>query len=148
MTDRDICARLAVRWFGWEWWRDKRRGLCALLPPDEERCNYPIEPKYIADNYEQCDGVPPVEQRFTDWHRCWSMNGLPKYDEDGNAMLSLLEKLREKERILKVLNGHTYHGNRNYLAILTWRGSSGRRAFADTLPQAVAAAADKIPERK
>lgn len=98
MTDRDLCARLACRWFGWEWWRDKRRGLCAIMPPEANRMGvaYPME-----EHQERCESEPHPEQRFRDWWRCWCDKPLPKYDEDGNAMLSLLDAVKAE--------GYEYH---------------------------------------
>lgn len=144
MTDRDLCARLACRWFGWEWWRDKRRGLCAIIPPEANRMGvaYPME-----EHQERCESEPHPEQRFRDWWRCWCDKPLLKYDEDGNAMLTLLARLTERGYFVDI----AFTGSRWECCIYPAGDypNSEKECWithGDTLPQAVAAAAYKIPD--
>lgn len=147
-TDRERDARLACRWFGWQWWKDIPRGRCAIVPPEDNRMGWPTE-THVEMYYRRCKSVPPPEQRFTDWHRCWCDKPLPHFDSDGNAMLSLLAKLESAGWFLRLTYRHECY-------CLVWfvdehgcdHSDGVECKSASLLPEAVAAAADMIPEGK
>lgn len=101
----ELCARLLVRFCGWRWMREKKRGLCVLMPPFPASFGVGVWMAYPqcetleqeAEHYAAVSIVPPMDERFADWHRACGVeistdrhqSGIPRLTEslDACAML-------------------------------------------------------------
>jgi hypothetical protein len=128
-TSRERDARLACRWFGWQWYH--YNGFVSLEPPGAiaEWNKIDLGGKVVSSP----EGIP---LRDTDF---------PHYSTDGNAMLSLLDAVTKDGCRFEINNLGRSPSVICCIELSTTIGDYVE-AEADTVCEAVAAAVDKIPE--
>lgn len=87
----DIDAKIAVRFFGWKWFRDRKRELDGIFPPDD---GVQIRWNFRADWFDE---VSEPSKRFTDW-----AGHLPRYSRNMNEAYKLLEELKRRHYTIEV----------------------------------------------
>lgn len=89
----DIDAKIAVRFFGWKWFRDRKRELDGIFPPDD---GVQIRWNFHADWFDE---VSEPDRRFTDW-----ADHLPRYSGNMNEAYKLLEELKRRNYTVEIMN--------------------------------------------
>lgn len=67
----DLDAEIAVKLFGWRWFRHKERNVVGLYPPDEE--GY-IAWMFFEEKMELLGDTDGGYPRYTDWYRCGGLS--------------------------------------------------------------------------
>lgn len=116
--DKELVARLLVRWCAWRWMRSAKRGLALLWPPyptEEKPGDWLPSPMFgsaeeEAYSMERLSEAPPIKERFSDWHRscCREFpgrieSGMPRLTESLDACAMLKAAILAKGLCLQIL---------------------------------------------
>lgn len=87
----ELDAQIAVRFFGWKWFREKKRGLDGIFPPDD---GVQIRWNFMPSWYDE---VSEGTNRYVDW-----ADHLPRYSFDMNDTHRLLEELKRRRYTIEI----------------------------------------------
>ena len=154
---RDLDARIAVRYFGWQWYRSSRASgqqIAVMWPPEDGlwiRWNFDPAAQVIAS--------PDGYRRGSDWDRLGTLKAqaehgalrfLPHFASDLNAMWLLIQRLQGRywwEGRTPFDAGDPYHvAGFTRFGATGWNGRPDFQGFGMSLPHATALAALAIDE--
>lgn len=105
----ELSAKILVKFFGWEWHKEKSRSLVGLFPPENDELGY-NKINWAESLFENVTGHENKFTKFQDWFDlCYFVepdkkwfgrkNGIPNIANDKNLCNILLIKIQERKLV-------------------------------------------------